>query len=142
MWSIVAQAHVDHWVGGHGADGWGTVVAPWGTRLWSAVMIIAVSGWSASAERLARQNFPAQFVAALLGITVCILVAMPGALWISRIGHIGDGLMLMALVWGALPVLCAGVTGVVIAYFFGWRFGTLAGLGVGGSVLWLTSGWI
>ena len=139
-WSLVAQAHMDHWVGGHGSNGWPTVAAPWGIRLWSALMVLTVAGWAAGRRTLVGDTLRIQLTTAGVGIAVCVLVALPGALWVSRIGHMGDGLMVMALAWGALPVLCTGIVAVMSAHWLGWQLGTVSGIALGGSVLWLISG--
>ena len=51
LWTVIANAHVNHWVGGQGEGAWTEFVSPWGGHAWTAIFIFAAQSFHTVPEK-------------------------------------------------------------------------------------------
>jgi len=140
LWVVIANSHLHHWVGGHGADGWRDVVRPWGIRVWSGLLIVGLAGWAAAGAvaQDGHLRLRDRLFASLAGCVVCGFAAVPGCIWLSKLGDLDGAQMSSALALGIVPMACASLVSGAVAGLVGLRLGLVIGVACGGCALWLT----
>lgn len=134
-----AALHRMHWTPGPAAEFWRSL-GPTLCAVWTALGTLALAGWAAGTQAgshglSSTRRALAGAQVGVLGWAVWCLAAVPGLVWVSRLG-VPDLAGAAALSVGVLGVvaLLAGVVGRVQP--FG---GAIAGLLGGSALLWATA---
>ncbi len=139
----VAAVHRGHWAGAATGPFWASVVVPWAGRTWTFLVVMALAGWAASAApahpRVGRR-IAGGVVAGAGGALVCALAAMPGWIWLARLGAAAPGTLAVAYGAGFAALLCSGVVAGASAPGIGEPGGAAVGAVSGGALLWATWG--
>ncbi len=138
----VAVAHRVHWAGVGSGPFWNTVAVPWAGRVWVVLALLGLVGWAASvapSHPRAGQRALGGLAVGALGALVCVVAALPGWIWIGRLGAASMFQLVSAYGGGAAALLIGGVVAGV-AGTLGEALG--AGLGAvgGGAVVWAVWG--
>ena len=100
LWAVVGYSHLEHWQSGPIADGWTEIVKPWGCVLWAGFLLFILSGWAAYSAKASR-GLRGDFIYIMIGLLSVIMSALPGAVWLSRIGNIDLTGMVQSLILAA-----------------------------------------
>lgn len=135
-----ANAHRGHWLA---AEFWGGLAVPGAGRAWSVCVLGVLAAWAAGAggadPRRARRSLSG-LMAAGVGLGVVLLAALPGWVWLARLGAAPPAQL--ATVGGlaaVAPAVGAGVAGAGSAWV-GPLGGVALGSAAGAAVLWAVWG--
>lgn len=131
-----AVLHRTHWFG-HEADPWRAFVLHGGSTTWATLALLATAGcaagWSLADPR--RRLARGVVLGAWPGV-VALVAAVPGWLWLSRLGLVEPERVLQAvLLVGSAPLL-AGVIASASRVWLPMAPAAALGGGAGGAYLW------
>ena len=136
---MIASEHRDHWTGVSGAEFWGDFVTPWAGRVWSIAGLILLAGWSAGAAAPTRIRGQGVFHGLLLGLLgglVYSSAALPGWIWMVRLGGVAAVDVALVVFWTSLPLVVCGIIGAIGRPFLGQAGAALGSGAVGCGLLW------
>jgi hypothetical protein len=136
----VALAHRAQWPVGD-AEPWQTWIVPWTFRVWALVMGTLLAGYAATIgpadPRRGRRALGA-LTRTGLATSICLAAALPGAVWLVRLGVASGGFVVSRLLTAvgltALAGVAAAVSGVRLPPVAATAFGAL--LATGGVWIW------
>jgi len=131
-WTLVANAHLSHWEGGHLPNAYEMIVVPYGLKGWGLLFGCLIAGtmsyWAASRpEWMSARALCIRHGMIFLAGTVVVL---PGMIWMTRLGHLSLSDTFSS--W-ALTCIPLSVTAIVSSAG-GARFNGQAGALIGGFV--------
>lgn len=134
-----ALAHRNQWPVGD-VEPWQGWIIPWSWRLWAAVMALLVAGLAASLSP-ADPRASRQILLALgrAGLAVCtsLLAALPGAVWLVRLGVASAGTVAGKVVPAAGVVALGAATAAVLGVRLPLLPAALGGVAAAWGALWL-----
>ncbi len=139
----VCAFHRGHWSGVDAPAFWGSVVVPAAAATWAVVSALALGGWVSSAapehpRRLARAGSGA--LLGLAGGVACALAALPGWIWLWRLGVVSAEALGGAYGLPALGLMLAGAGAGAAGPLVGGVGAVALGAALGALAPWLTLG--